>query len=545
MNKDIIYIDVEDDITAIIGKIKASKDKIVALVPPKRIGILQSAVNLQLLARTAETNSKHLVLITNNQALVALSAIAKIPVAKNLQSKPEIAEIAALEVDDGEDIIDGAQLPVGELAKTADLKQDGKVDEVIGTIDIENDGPQMSKATPKAPMTFASKSGVKVPNFSRFRKKLFIGLAIAPFLIAFLVWAIWFAPSAKVIITTKTSPAPVSIALKLGGTAATDITKNIIQTVTKQIKKDVSVDFAATGKEKLGDKATGTMTLSNADSSNPINVPSGSKFSDGIYDFRNTTSVDVPGAGVVGGNIVAGSINVAVVAVDVGAEYNLPPSTYQTSTVGITASGSQMTGGSSHDALVVTAGDVQKAGQALVDLSSDDIKQQLIGQFTNGETVIPDSFTIDRAAAASVPAVGAEATGGKAKLTSATTFSITAIAKSELEVYLKDAINKQINNSKTPQRIFNDGIDKVTLSGYLKTDQGSTVNIASTGQVGPNIDQASIKNQVKGMRYGDVQALLGGIKDVSNVDIKFSYFWVNTVPNDVNKIAVEFVLQND
>ena len=49
--KDIIYIDVEDDITAIIGKIKESKEKIIALVPPKRIGVLQSAVNLRLLAR--------------------------------------------------------------------------------------------------------------------------------------------------------------------------------------------------------------------------------------------------------------------------------------------------------------------------------------------------------------------------------------------------------------------------------------------------------------------------------------------------------------
>jgi len=49
MNKDVIYIDVEDDITAIIGKIKASSEKIVALVPPKRVGVLQSAVNLRLL----------------------------------------------------------------------------------------------------------------------------------------------------------------------------------------------------------------------------------------------------------------------------------------------------------------------------------------------------------------------------------------------------------------------------------------------------------------------------------------------------------------
>lgn len=49
MNKDVLYIDVEDDITTIIGKVKASKSKIIALVPPKRVGVLQSAVNLRLL----------------------------------------------------------------------------------------------------------------------------------------------------------------------------------------------------------------------------------------------------------------------------------------------------------------------------------------------------------------------------------------------------------------------------------------------------------------------------------------------------------------
>ena len=50
MNKDIIYIDTEDDITAIIGKIKSSKENVVVLVPPKRTGVLQSAVNLRLLS---------------------------------------------------------------------------------------------------------------------------------------------------------------------------------------------------------------------------------------------------------------------------------------------------------------------------------------------------------------------------------------------------------------------------------------------------------------------------------------------------------------
>ena len=61
MNKDVIYIDVEDDITTIISKIKASKERIIALVPPRRIGVLQSAVNIRLLARAATSADKNCV----------------------------------------------------------------------------------------------------------------------------------------------------------------------------------------------------------------------------------------------------------------------------------------------------------------------------------------------------------------------------------------------------------------------------------------------------------------------------------------------------
>src|SRR6218665_2123282 len=110
MQKDVIYIDVDDDITAIIGKIKASKEKIVALVPPKRVGVLQSAVNLRLLDRMARNEKKTLVIITSNPALLGLTAAAKIPTAKNLQSRPEIADIPALKVDDDDDIINGEDL---------------------------------------------------------------------------------------------------------------------------------------------------------------------------------------------------------------------------------------------------------------------------------------------------------------------------------------------------------------------------------------------------------------------------------------------------
>jgi len=548
--KDIIYIDTEDDITAIIGKIKDSKEKIVALVPPKRIGLLQSAVNLRLLARMAEKSNKRLVLITNNDALIALSATALIPVAKNLQSKPEIAEIAALEIDEGEDVIDGAQLPVGELVKTADFdkvlqkdkEEDNKQDasDVIEDINIEDDS---FKSSSKAPM----KSVVKVPDFPRFRKKLFLGITLAILIAAFLVWANQYAPAARVIITAQTSPAPVSMAVKLGGTEATDVKKNIIQTISKQTQKDVSVEFNATGTRDDGVKSSGVVTLSitcvNA-GPDPIVVPSGTDIiSSGgkIFVAQDDISVTIPAWD--GGCHFTGSGDVLAQAN--GEDYNLASGASYTADgySDVSGVGTAMTGGLTKISKIVTAEDVQKASQVLVDLPTNDAKQQLTAQFTNGEMVIGDSFNVARVAAVSVPAIGAEATTGKAKLTSQTTFSITAIAKSELQTFLKDALNKQISDAKI-QRVYSDGIDEVVLSGYLKTDLVSTVNIATVGKIGPNIDETSIKEQVKGKRYGDIQSLIGAIEGVSSVDTKFSYFWVTNVPNDVNKIEVEFRLED-
>lgn len=558
MNKDIIYIDTEDDITAIIGKIKASSEKVIALVPPKRTGVLQSAVNLRLLSRMAEKNGKNLVLVTNNKALIALSASAKIPYAKNLQSKPEIAEIAALDIDDGEDVIDGAQLPIGELAKTADYKPSDDLSGDISTIDIDNEGPQyvpgLSKESAKPqPIKNALKSSVKIPNFSKFRKRFFAGIAAAILLIIFLIWAIWFAPSAKIIITAKTESAPVSMTLNLGGSSATDINKNTIQTVTKQIKKDVSVDFTATGSKTIGTSAKGNIVFKNCETFTSQTIASGTVLTANGISYTTQSTVTVPaGSGSFLSCTTPGvSTPVQIIASNIGSDYNTANGT--TFSVANHTNGANVyfrgvattdiTGGDSHQATVVTVDDLQKAKQALVDLPNTDVKKQLTSEFTNGEVVITDSFNADYAAAVSVPDVNAETVGGKAKLTSATTFTITAIAKSELEAFLRDTITKQMDNSKS-QRIYDDGIKTVKLLDYQKTDQSATVNLSAAGKIGPNIDKEAVKNQVKGKRFGDVQSLLEGIKGVENVDIKFSYFWVTTVPNDVNKTEVEFVLSN-
>ncbi len=546
MNKDVIYIDVEDDITAIIGKIKACKENIVALVPPKHVGILQSAVNLRLLDRMASTSHKRLVLITNNQALIGLSSVAGIPVAKNLQSKPEMAEVSALSLDEDDDIIDGSRLSVGELARTADLvtERNEPSEKEISAINIDDKSMSVAALGGAVKKPTKAKTGVKVPNFNTFRKKLFIGIGLAAILIGFLVWAIGFAPAATVIITAGTTPAPVSMTVTLGGNAASDVTKGTIQSETQQTKNDVTVAFTPTGQKDMGVQATGTMKLTRTSvSSAPMSVPVGTSFTDGTHVFLSTQAATLQGTQVGTSGIIQDSATVTVQAQSPGDVYNLPAQAYQSDVSGISAQGSAMSGGTTRIATVVTADDVQKATAQLSGQSTDSIKQQLIKQFASGETVISDSFTANMATPISTPAVNAESTDGKAQLTASVTYSMIGIAKSDLELYLTANLNKQLTGNQN-QRIYDDGISKVQLSGYVNNGGVSTVNINSTGQIGPQIDAAQIKDQVKGKILGDVQASIGAIPGVDNVDVKFSYFWVRTVPTNVNKISVEFKLQN-
>ena len=100
MNKDVIYIEPEDDITDIILKIENSKEKIVALVPPKKAGVFRSVVNIKLIAKAGVSSEKSVVLVTVDPSITKLAAATKLPVAKNLQSAPSVPKIDEEDSDD-------------------------------------------------------------------------------------------------------------------------------------------------------------------------------------------------------------------------------------------------------------------------------------------------------------------------------------------------------------------------------------------------------------------------------------------------------------
>ncbi len=555
MKKDVIYIDIEDDITGIIGKVKGSSAKIVALVPPKRIGVLQSVVNLKLLQKSAAEASKRAVLITNDHSLTSLAAGLKIPVAKNLQSRPEIPDVPALQVDD-EEVIDGQDLPVGDIAAVAGAEPptaqpstpaSTAADDISSRVDLHDLGKPTSSSTAAAKAAnVKNKKKISIPNFNVFRKRFFLIGGGAVVLIAVLVWAFGIAPHATVTISAKTTAVNITQNLGINPSLPQSKVPDLqFKPNAQQIKKSVATDVTATGSKEIGNKASGSVTVTNSFDSDDSELPAGTTFTASSgQKFLSTAKVTVPGAKVSGGSIKPGTVTAQVQASDIGPDYNVPAQPYTISGYdSLSGSGSAMAGGDKQNVTVVSQGDVDKAKSQLAQQDANTVKTDLKKQLGNDFIAIDESFTADQGNPSVNPAVGEQAK--QAKLTVETTYTLMGLARNDITQLLDSSLKSAVD-SKPNQAIFTNGSSTVQFSSFQKFDGGTyTVRLATTGYVGSKVDANDLAKQVAGKRYGEIQAIVNQIPNVDNVDIKFSPFWVNSAPKDVKKIDIKFTILND
>jgi hypothetical protein len=554
MKKDVIYIDIEDDITSIIGKVKDAGAKIVALVPPKRIGVLQSAVNLKLLQKSAGGTDKRIVLITSDHSLTALAAGLKIPVAKNLQSRPEIPQLEAPEVPD-EEVINGEELPVGELAAAAGKEPEtakptfaapSTADDISSQVDLHalSDKSATSDAAKKP--KDKKKPLIKVPNFNTFRKKFFLIGGGAVLLIILLWWMFGVAPHATVTISAKTTSISIDQTLALDpGMQSSSASDLKFKATSQQVKKSVSADVTATGTKDIGSKAGGTVTITNSFDSDSKTVPAGTTFTSASGKaFASTAAVTVPGASVSGGSIHAGSAQVSVQAGDIGQDYNIAAQSYSVSGYdSLSAAGSAMSGGDKQTVTVVSQADVDKAKTQLAQQDNNAVKAQLKKQFNGDYIVIDETFNYDQGAPSVSPGVDQQAK--QAKLTVETTYTLLGLARKDVNDLLNSSLKSALD-TKPNQSIFSNGSNTVAFSNFQKFDNGTySARLATTGYIGSKIDTDALAKQVAGKRYGEIQAIVNQIPNVNNVDIKFSPFWVSSAPGDPKKVDIKFSISND
>ncbi len=548
--KDTIYIDIDDEITSVINKVQRSKHKILALVLPKRAAVFQSIVNMKLLKRTADEDNKRIVLITSEAGLLPLAGAVGLHVAKTLQSKPSVPSPPEVPTDDltleeseepleteEEPALDETK-PVGELAGMP-AQTPAKPEE---TIELDNEPEPSGKAAKGKKSSKKAKKGSKVPNFSKFRKRLLIAIGVVLLLIVGWVVAFMILPKAHIAIKTDTTNINTDVTFTAStNTENFDEATRVVPALKKESKKTDTQKVSATGQKDVGTKAAGSITVKNCEDTEPRTLPGGTVFSANGKNFTANNTATVPAGSFSGGGSVckSASVEVPVTAAENGDSYNLAATAYSSAKLAgnFTISGSSMSGGTSRIVKVVSQQDVDTAKQKIAqndDAAKEDLKKQLQDQ---KYTPLTETFSTGNPNVTASPAVGQE--GNEVTVTSITTYTMFGARTDDLNKLITTEANKQLDSSK--QSIQSTGLDQANLRVSQKNnDTDVQIALQTLVVAGPKLELDQLKREIAGKRRSEVQRIIQERPGVKDVTIDYSPFWVHSTPRKASRISITY-----
>lgn len=553
-DKDTIYVDIDDEITGIIDKLKASDGKVVALVLPKRASVFQSIVNMKLLKRAADSSKKNAVLITSEAGLLPLAGAAGLHVAKSLTSKPEIP-VGPSMAEDAEETVDESEADeptinpdqtVGELAGAgaAAVPPTENGMETIALDDEELPPEAVTAATPKTfePPKSKKDKKLKIPDFNRFRLLLILGALILILLVIGIVMAAGFS---KATINIKTDATNVNVNQNLGlstsaRTAASD--GSSVPAKLEQLQKTYTQQVPTTGQKNNGNKASGSVTMSGQTcgtipNGNPTDVPAGTGVSANgqTYITQQDTTFSYNGGPKKGCLPFQADNPTPITAQSAGAGSNTPNGT-SFSVAGrsdISASGSA-SGGTDNIVQSVNQNDINSA-KSKISTNDTAAKQSVESQTrSDGYYPIEATFTTGTPNVTSSAQVGDVAS--TVTVTETVNYTIFGVHQSDLKTILTSNINSQIDSSK--QNILDDGLGSAVFIVNSQSATGASLSMSTKAVVGPQLNTQTIKTAAAGQKAGAIKGQLSSNPDVTSVDVHFSPFWVSSAPKKTSRIVV-------
>ena len=535
--KDVIYIDVDDEITAIIDKLQASPERIVALVLPKRASAFQSVVNMKLLKRSADHFKKSLVLITSDASLMPLAGGVGLHVAKSLQSKPEVPDSPEPADDKAETIAEDdpaidkskslAELN-GDEEETIELDDDDDTDK-------EDEASGKDKKAGKGPF-----KKFKIPNFNRFRMMLFGGIGALLLLIFLGVMAFVVLPKAKVVVSTDSLAIEISqdVRLKTGENVTLDVAQAIVPATKQEVKKTLSQDVPATGQQNNGEKATGKvdMTAKNCSSlATPAAVPAGTGITSGGKTYITQEKATFGGGSFDGTCLNFKANNIKLTAQTAGAQSNVSSATF--TVVGrsdVSASGSAE-GGTDVIEKVLSQADIDSAKQKIGSQDGEAAKLELTQALQAGGFIaVTSSF------ATATPTTKQSANPGdkveSVTVTQEVVYSMVGVKAADLESLVAEQVKTKIDPAK--QSVVDYGLADAVFTQLSTQPDGVTVGFQTTVLTGSDLKEDEIKQQVAGKKANAAEELIKAYPGVTEVDVTYSPFWVSSIPKKASKITV-------
>lgn len=560
-SRDIIYIDVDDEITAVIDKVVSARNKLVALVLPKRAAVFQSVVNMKLLKRKSKEHGKNIVLVTTETSLLPLAGAVGLHVAKTLNSAPEIPEAPEetnqlVSADEDEPVsLDkeaaAAAISLGALAnepvgKLSGLDKPGDVE----TIELDNEalaaeGKNKEEETSKKVEKTKSDKHLKIPNFEKFRLLTFLIGGGIILLIVLLILLLKFLPSATIDIKTNAKTLPVSLTFNLSNTATSpDSSTDTVPAKQVSQSKTYTATVNTTGQQSA-QPGTGSVTLTayvckkiGPNYPPPNTIPSGTTVAQGgfnytiqsaVYFDNGNSGTDSNGCEEYPGNATD------IVADSSGSGSNTSSAIFTvvngpSQPSGTSVSGPGSASGGSNAQQVVAQADISNA-QNQINTNANSEKSTLASLLEQqGYLPLNITFSTGSPTVSPNPAVGAVASS--VTVTENITFTMEGVKSSDLNSLIDSVIHSQTSSS---QGIINSGLSSAS---YSAGSSATNLNLQTTAVIGASINVSQLKHKLAGFKSAQVEAYLLNDPNITSVSVHFSPFYVSTVPGNAGRVTI-------
>jgi len=342
----------------------------------------------------------------------------------------------------------------------------------------------------------------------------FLGLTLLLF------GAVIFLSSQRAVITIETKATPIDVNRDVAvGESVDNPQLGAVVTTTLISAQEI---ITPTGDKEEPGIATGMVTLHNDAAGNQALVATTRLLSEGGILFRLKSGVSIPGNGTVQAEVYADKP---------GSEGNLGPTRFtipglnETKQKVIYATSDKPMVGGIKKTGVLSQTDIDTAEKKLAASVEGEVKKQLEGVYA-GKEMLVSVISVDKKTTAKVgETVSAATVEGTAKV------AVIIYDKTELKNWAEKYIQNRAVGDTQIIRSSNSE-PTVTLKEYNSEKNQATLHVFSAGIATVNPESKQLEKAVFfGKTRDEVKRYIMSLEHVSNVNVDFHPFWMQTVPH--------------
>ena len=401
-----------------------------------------------------------------------------------------------------------------------------KVIDIISLEEVKN-----KKAERLKPKSRVLDSGVSL-SFSSRKKPVFILTTIV--LLGIFIYAYFALPKAEIKIWPKTEFLTVETEVIVGEKIPGEVL---------EITETIAQFFPVQGRFLKETKASGVIRVYNNHSTSPVHLVARTRFRSACgKEFRTPVAITIPGKRREGGVWVSGKLEVDVVAFQPGDEFNIEPTAFSVPGLRGTALFPTITGRSYK---LMTGGEIREVSKVIqedLDLAEDILTKKATEGCLNifiknnqGISILEEAVEVNVLESFADVEVGAEV--------EEFTFQVKAKCRTiifrtdDMKRFTLDFLDNQIPENKliVPESLKIDySLENIDIN---KGEMALSLSLAAETYLA--IDKVAIEKKLVGRSLSSVRDALEGWSGINMVDVHFWPFWVNRVPENLERVKIE------